>query len=152
MSVVDAMLNCMALNFIMEMDNWLIRLDARLQNAAHRALSMLTQGTSFTDLILFLGARRHRWAMCGMHNQRPFPRKLLLGLCSLLWWTNVIAQVLMIQSLPMCYNSKEEEHYMNAPQLSLLAHIITMYDGTDWRSGDPDFAPMSPPHHPPGPP
>ena len=103
-NVVDALLNCLALHFVIEFEDLLTQLSPRLTQSSTVALRRLCAANKHSDIALFFSVPDRKWAPYAFHRLCCWGRCVCLALRSALVGLWVLLVVLFVQSLPSCYS------------------------------------------------
>lgn len=128
--LLDCLLNCLALTFVMELDNMKMKLYPRLQGAAAQTLAELSDGAEYTDFVLFAAAPRVRWAPWGLHYlgvnagsalaryAGVLVRNALLLVSGVLYYANKLLPWALLTSFAMCSTTSRD--------------IVSAWDNPGW--------------------
>lgn len=87
---LDCVLNCLALTFIMQLDNMMIKISPRLQASASHTLGEMVAQVEYTDLVIFHAGPRRRWAPWALHRLGPRAAAGMILIYNLIYSVNLL--------------------------------------------------------------
>ena len=103
--IIAGLLNCVGLNFVMDLDHLLAPLSPLARRSAAKLLGKLREPVTDDDVVLFLASSPDHWASCGLHRlPHARSRRLCTGLLATLKWAFPIFLALSTLTLTSCVN------------------------------------------------